>query len=221
MNTYINYAKMWDNNRDHILSHLKEKKYSRVIDIGASANSWAKEYMTHYFDIVQPDVEMSGVKGFHGNICHVESWDGVLKDVEKNGKFDFAICTHTLEDICNPDLVAKMLTKIAKKGFNATPSKYIEMTRHEFTNQKPAGFWRGWQHHRWIFNKEHNDIVAYPKLSFIEYMGEFDKLAEQKHIDNEELQWCWQDECIIKFINNDYLGPTPMAVFEYYRNLLN
>ena len=213
MNTYIAYTKMWNDNRSHILTHLKDKQYSRVIDIGASANSWAKDYMTHYFDINE-STEQTKAIGFAGNICHYDSWLQVLEDVKINGKFDFAICTHTLEDICNPDLVVKMITKISKRGFNAVPSKYIEMCRHESS-------WRGWVHHRWIYNKQGNDIVAYPKLNLIDHLNDMDQLVNKRTVDNEELQWCWQDECTLKFVNNDYLGPDLQSVLSYYHELLN
>lgn len=204
---------MWTDNRTHILEYLKSNNFNRVIDIGASANSWAKDYMTHFFDIVPSNTPTKAI-GFFGNICHEDSWTQVLEDVEKNGKFDFAICTHTLEDICNPDLVVKMISKIAKRGFNAVPSKFVEMSRHE-------SHWRGWIHHRWIFNKEENDIVAYPKLNFIEHFSDMDKLSNLKTDDNQELQWCWQDECKLKFVNNDYLGPSLQHVLSYYLNLLH
>ena len=110
-------------------------------------------------------------------------------------------------------LVTKMLSKIAKRGFNAVPSKYVESTRHE-------GNWRGWCHHRWIFNKEGNNIVAYPKQNFIEYLPIFDKLSSEKTLNNEELQWCWQNNCTLKIINDDYLGPDLSSVISYYSNLI-
>lgn len=205
MNKWIKYTPIYTRNRDHILDYLKEKQYKRVIDVGASANSWAKEYMSHYFDI-HITANSSNKKGFIGSVCHEENWFPILKDVEENGKFDFAICTHTLEDICNPNLVATMLSKIAKEGFNAVPSKYAELN-------KQTGQYKGWPHHRWIFNKEDKDIVAYPKLNLIEYAPSLDQIALLRDGENEELQWFWQEKCIIKFINNDYLGPCLMSLY--------
>jgi catabolite regulation protein CreA len=55
MNKNIQYTRMWDNNRDHVLQYLHDQKFSRVIDIGASKNSWAFQYMSHYFDINKMD----------------------------------------------------------------------------------------------------------------------------------------------------------------------
>ena len=215
MNTYIDYAPLWSRNRDHILTHLREKKYNRVIDVGASLNSWAKDYMTHYFDINNPGSDLnSDIIGFQGNICHAEDWLPILKDVEKHGLFDFAICTHTLEDICNPYLVTNMLSKIAKRGFNAVPSKYSELHRHE-------GKWRGWCHHRWIFNPEDGEIVAYPKQPFVEYMSNLDEVLEKRNSENGELQWCWQYKCNLSFVNNDYLGPDTNSVISYYSKLID
>ena len=213
MNVLVQYTQMWENNRTQVIDYLKEKQFSRVIDIGASADSWANEFMTHYMDIVKMN-KAEGKTGFIGNICDPEAWDLVLSDVETNGMFDFAICTHTLEDICNPSFVCKMISKIAKRGFAAVPSKYFELKRHE-------GPYRGWQHHRWIYNKEGNDVVAYPKLAFTDHMHELDQIVERSTPAIEELQWFWQRSMDLKIVNNDYLGPSPGHVRQYYLNLLN
>ena len=44
MNTYIDYTPLWSNNRDHILNHLKEKNYRRVIDVGPNLPSVLSYY---------------------------------------------------------------------------------------------------------------------------------------------------------------------------------
>ena len=38
----------------------------------------------------------------------------MLEIVSKSGKYDFAICRHTLEDIENPQFVTKKLQQVAK-----------------------------------------------------------------------------------------------------------
>jgi hypothetical protein len=218
MNTVLQYSSLTfsdnETNRNQCLDYLNSKNFSRVIDVGASANFWAPDYVTHCFDINESPATNQKIS-FIGNINDYEDWSPVLKDVEENGKFDFAVCTHTLEDICNPKLVCKMLSRIAKKGFIAVPSKYYELTRHE-------GQYRGWQHHRWIFDKQHSTLIAYPKLPFVDYIQEFDTIAQSLNPQtNGELQCYWQDEVNLVFVNNDYLGPSPRHVYGYYANLLN
>ena len=193
MNTIVQYSSLTfsdnEHNRDQCLDYLSSKKFPRVIDVGASAYFWAPEYVTHCFDIIE--------------------------STSTKDKTSFAICTHTLEDICNPGLVCKMLSRISEKGFIAVPSKYYELTRHE-------GQYRGWQHHRWIFNKEGSNIVAYPKLAFVDYIPELDSLAKNLNPQvNGELQWYWQHDINLTFINNDYLGPSPSHVYGYYAGLLD
>jgi len=213
MLTKIKYSSSLSHERQDCLNFLNEQKFKRVIDIGASANFWAADYVTHYFDINVSHV--NNKIGFTGNVNFYNDWVPILQDVEQNGKFDFAICTHVLEDICNPKLTCVMLPLIAKQGFIAVPSKYAEMSRHE-------GQYRGYIHHRWIYNKEQDKIVAYPKVNFIEYVNEFDKLATNYDSNiNGELQWYWTRDLDINFVNNDYLGPTQSHVHEYYKNLLN
>ena len=62
------------------------------------------------------------------NDITVEGWTELLEIVSKSGKYDFAICRHTLEDIENPQFVTKKLQQVAKAGF-AFPSKFMEMEK--------------------------------------------------------------------------------------------
>lgn len=52
-------------------------------------------------------------------------------------KLDFAICTHTLEDLDNPGPVWELLPVVARRAFVAVPSKHAELRRH--AARGPAG----------------------------------------------------------------------------------
>jgi len=202
-----------NNNRSQVLEFLKENNFSRVLDVGYSANNWSSEYTTHYMDINESDLSK---KWFEGDINVPYIWENVQKEVDKNGKFDFCICTHTLEDIINPHYVCCMMEKYSKAGFIATPSKYVEMSRHV-----DMGYpYRGYIHHRYIFNKENNEYVAYPKLSFVEQDNRFDRLSSDLQENNAEIQFFWEDKINLIIKNNNYMGPTVDHVLRYYNDLL-
>ena len=196
--------------REEVLTYLKENNFKRVIDIGATAAGWSSEFLSHYVDIIK--WENSPCKGFHGNICLYSTWEPILKDVQENGLFDFVICSHTLEDIAAPQFVSEMLCKIAKEGFIAVPSKNIELTR------QVNGPYLGYVHHRWIYNKEGDKFVAYPKLNFIEYY-DHSHIVNRFNSNINELCFFWKDNFEFNIINNDYMGPNVQAVYTYFNNL--
>jgi len=209
------YADSFSDRAD-CLQYLEDQQFKRVIDIGFYINSWSRKYTTHYVDINKSDVE--NVKGFIGNISTYGIWEEVLDDVKQNGKFDFAICTHTLEDISSPNMVCELLPRIAKEGYIAVPSKYMELVRHEGLGHHAGyidnrGGYRGWIHHRWIFNKIENDFWGYPKLSFTEYVNDFGLANSSK----QDLRFFWKDDFKLNVIGNDFLGPTDIAVREMYK----
>jgi 2-polyprenyl-3-methyl-5-hydroxy-6-metoxy-1,4-benzoquinol methylase len=133
-------------------------------------------------------------------------------DVKKNGLFDFAICSHVLEDIASPQFVSEMLCKIAKEGFIAVPSKNIELSR------EINGPYLGHVHHRWIYNKENNKFVAYPKLNFLEFCDHSDIINKFYHT-IDELCFFWKDNFELNVINNDFMGPNVESVYGYFNNL--
>jgi hypothetical protein len=193
--------------REGQLKELSTK--ATTLDIGGQpTTSWAKNYATHYVDINLQDTTHT----FSGNLSMPDTWEKLLSYVHEKGKFDYSICTHVLEDIANPKLVCEMLGRVSKRGFISLPSKYIEFSRVE-------GPWRGFIHHRWVFNVEEGKLVAYPKLGFLE-SPDYDPIALQHNFDsNSELQIFWSDEVNLKLVNNDYLGPNVEAVKSYYSHL--
>jgi hypothetical protein len=192
---------------NYLSTIAKPNKQLQVIDIGASANFWCN-HVTAAVDIVDPN--QTEVKYFTGNINLPDVWNTVLEYVKVHGKFDFSICTHTLEDISNPVLVAQMLGKISNKGFVSMPSKYAETKR-----TGAIGGSRGWMHHRWIFNHEQDQIVAYPKIPVTEYLKSLDIVAVQSS--TEELSFYWKDSCNIVAVNNDFFPSDPEGVAMYDR----
>lgn len=199
------------NDREEAVNYLNNKSFKRVLDVGYSGNNWSSKFTTHYIDINQSDPNKIFFKG-DANLPFI--WAEIEKDVELNGKFDFSVCTHTLEDLINPYYICIMLEKYSNEGFIAVPSKYQELTRKE-------GLYRGYIHHRYIFNKENDDFIAYPKLNFIDFDNRFDKISSQLNSQNRELQFFWKDKIDLKIINNNYMGPSVGHVKSYYNSLLN
>lgn len=197
--------------RTEVLSHLLANPQKRVLDIGYSAYTWSSQFVTHYVDIrsANDNTKMA----FVGDINFPEVWKAVERDVLQNGLFDYCICSHTLEDIINPVFVASMINKFCKAGFIAVPSKFTEMKVIE-------GPYRGYIHHRYIYNFEHGKLVGYPKLNFIEHDKRFDYIADQFTYENSELQVFWRDNFELKIINDNYMGPNVNAVLNYYNGLL-
>jgi hypothetical protein len=204
-----NYSYNPIHHRDsEVINYLKQKNF-KVVDIGASYNSWSNDVSTAVIDAV--DYDNPDKLFFKGDINSFELWSRVLEYVDEHGKFDFSICTHTLEDISNPGLVVSMLSKISNNGFISFPSKYAECPRHG----QP---FRGWMHHRWIFNYEQGAVIAYPKLPFTEYL---DYLNDVHHdVQKEELSFFWSDTCDIQIINNDFF-PSEQFMVNAYKNLLD
>jgi hypothetical protein len=103
------------------------------------------------------------------------------------------------------------MAKVAKGGGIVVPSKYIESGRH-------AGYYRGFIHHRWIWNIEGNNFVGYPKLNLFEH-SKFDKLNEFGST-KTEIVLIWQGSVDVSAVNGDFLGPDNVSVEQYYENLI-
>lgn len=210
MKTNYNYTKNQD--RDFIISYLEKTKFKRVIDVGYSANAWSSAYVTHYVDVIDSGLDKIF---FKGDINDPDVWKLIEQDVQLNGKFDFCICTHTFEDIINPLYASKMMEKYSNAGYVAVPSKYLELTNNI------ENYWKGYIHHRYIFNKEGDAFVGYPKMGFLEGDQRCDNVSNHLSFDNRELQFFWKDTIGMKIINANYLGPNIDCVLGYYNTLLS
>jgi hypothetical protein len=245
-------VKLSNKNRDDVIHHIllnKSKGVYRVIDIGGGVlNNWATPYVDAMIDFnyINTDVIIDkNIKIFNFDITDHTKYNDLLRYVAINGKFDFSICTHVLEDIINPVFVCKQMSMIANEGYVSFPSKYKEFYRFE-------GPYRGYIHHRWIFDVDHNNtnnntsnitsntnhtntnhnttnntnttnnntstIIAYPKINYIEnYI--FDRLANNSP-DLQDLSFYWKDSIEMTYLNSNFLGPDVDSVIGYYKRLL-
>ena len=75
-------------------------------------------------------------------------------------QFDFAVCAHTLEDVRDPVVVCRELSRVARAGYVEVPAPVEELT------WGVQGPWVGWGHHRWISELEGAGLrfVAKPHL---------------------------------------------------------
>ena len=190
----------------------------RIIDVGGGK----EKHVPDKFDFIDACMDMRevnhpGVKHFQGNINNPDMWDSVLKDVEENGKYDYCICTHTLEDISSPAYVASQINKIAKSGIVSFPSKYRECSRFEIGGTKS---YRGYNHHRWILTIKDEAILAFPKINLIE-ASYFDNIAQHAREDVFELFAIWEGSFDFNIINSDWLGPSPIECLKMYKRELS
>ena len=208
----IDYKYTQHHDRTNVLSILEESNFKRVIDIGYSANAWSSKYVTHYIDLNGIESDKIFIQG---DINDPSVWEIIAKDVELNGKFDFCVCTHTFEDIINPLYVSKMIEKYANAGYVAVPSKYLELTNNI------ENYWKGYIHHMYIFNKEGDEFVGYPKMGFLENDERCNSISNQLCVENRELQFLWKDTINMKIVNDSFLGPDCNQVYYYYNTLLS
>lgn len=215
----VNYnIKISNGSRNDVIEYIQKHKNERdftVVDVGGSYGGWSSNYVDAIVDFNDIPSDNKRITHFKCDITHPDSWRELLLYVENNGKFDFCICTHTLEDIMNPVFVSEQIQKIAKEGYIAVPSKYRELMRFENGNRG----YRGYIHHRWIFDIINNIFIGYPKINYLDSTDIFDKISNMDD-NKKDLSFFWKDNIDIGYINNNFLGPCVGSVIQYYNNLL-
>lgn len=123
---------------------------AKVLDVGGWARpfnraDWVLDLMPH---------ESRGMLGHDGtgderftagtwvtrDICAREPWPF------EDRSFDFAVCSHTLEDLRDPVWVCAELQRVARAGYVEVPSRLEEQCRDV------QGPWVGWGHHHWLID---------------------------------------------------------------------
>ena len=150
----------------YITSYVKQQKLInsnyRVVDLGGAAYSWSDPIRDLLVDKFANNTDNS----LNMDMCVESEWNKLFDIVNKQGMFDYAICTHTLEDLYNPFTALDFLPKIAKAGVISMPCLRSELAPVESIKDQ----WLGWAHHRWLFDQDSNGqrMLLAPKLTFIE-----------------------------------------------------
>jgi hypothetical protein len=130
---------------DRLLERLTDGDL--VLDVGGGRSPFARADWV--LDIVGYD-ERRPVDGerftrdtwVRRDACDREPWPF------EDGRFDFAVCSHTLEDVRDPVWVCSELQRVARAGYVEVPSRLEEQS------WGVAGPWAGWSHHRWLVDVE-------------------------------------------------------------------
>jgi len=191
-----------------IVSKSKQSSTFKVIDIGGAVNGWSKDISDM---IVDKNIE-SSENSMQLDICVFQEWQKLLDYVEINGMYDYAICTHTLEDVYNPFLALDFLPKIAKAGIITMPSLRTELSKVESND------WLGYIHHRWMFDIIDNKMLVIPKLellsSLVNNSIKFNPLQA-------EIRYEWNGNINYDIFMDNYLGPNVSIVVDTYQTLIS
>jgi hypothetical protein len=194
-----------DNEIYDYLKQLESKKGRKlsILDVGGGC-SIRLPNTTHVLDFLplRDAAKDQNVSLFLGNIDLTDGWTEVFEYVKQNGKFDFVVCSHTLEDINSSEQVILNLFKVADAGMIALPTKYIETIHWEtYYLQQP---YMGYGHHKWIYTVKNNTLYAYPKMGHMEYVKfNFSGLQEYlKRYSNQqtEMTFLWENDFSFKFV---------------------
>ncbi|MGH2953233.1 MAG: class I SAM-dependent methyltransferase [Solirubrobacterales bacterium] len=119
-----------------------------VLDVGGGANpvsraDWVLDIMPYadrglYGDFDAATERFDASTWVIRDMCDHEPWPFA------DDQFDFAVCSHTLEDIRDPVWVCRELIRVARAGYVEVPSRLEEQS------YGLCGEFVGWPHHRWL-----------------------------------------------------------------------
>jgi hypothetical protein len=119
-----------------------------VLDVGGWGKpfvraDWVLDLMPYETRGVYGDTSRAGERfsretWVERDICDREPWPF------SDGQFDYATCSHTLEDVRDPIWVCSELNRVAGAGYVEVPSRLEEQA------WGVAGAWVGWSHHHWL-----------------------------------------------------------------------
>ena len=109
----------------------------------------------------------------------------------RDKSIDFAICSHTLEDIRDPLWVCSELIRVAKRGYIEVPSREWETCRGlERPNEV------GLSHHRWLIDVSGKRLRFLMKFHLIHSHWRFSLPRSHaiRQTPEQQVQWLWWED---------------------------
>lgn len=181
-----------------------------VLDVGGGQKPLKRA--NYVVDFQSYDEALEGNSGFHesgGTVSFTkDSWVRCNINEEplpfENNYFDFVFCSHTLEDINNPQFALSEISRVGKRGYIETPSIKWELIRGiQLPNIVGA------PHHMWYVECDrHDSSITFTAKGSHCYRSIMHHLPKGTHIDYEEsedaMSIFWEDK--ITPINNVIIG---------------
>jgi hypothetical protein len=169
--------------------------HARVLDVGG----WGRPLARADWVVDLMPYETRGLYGRDGegperftadswlrfDICDPSPWPFA------DGEFDFAVCSHTLEDVRDPVRVCAELQRVAKAGYVEVPSRLEEQSPMD---DQPGV---GWTHHRWLIDVDDSakriEFVFKHGVVYTDGATHFPRGFHATLADPERVQSLWWD----------------------------
>ncbi len=156
----VGYRRMLGASRERLLAEIPD--HALVLDVGG----WAKPFARADAVIDLMPYDTRGLYGYDGDRSDErfteDTWTvhdlcGRLRWPYADNAFDFAVCSHTLEDVRDPLAVCDELVRVARAGYVEVPSRLEEQT------WGVHGRFAGWPHHHWLCDVDPSE----PRIEFL------------------------------------------------------
>ena len=183
-------------NAERLLGQLKPA--DKVLDVGAAACPFNR---ANWVLDITPYADRGFYRTFGGPASQggseerftEDTW--VVRDIcdrtpwpFRDHEFDFAVCSHLLEDIRDPIWVCSELRRVAKRGYVEVPSREWETCR----NLESRGI-VGLSHHRWLIEIDGGALRFLMKHHVIHSHWRFSlpKSHARAMTPEQAVQWLW------------------------------
>lgn len=171
-------------NEERLLARLRDDEL--VLDVGAGLRplaraDWVLDLLPHERRATAEGERFTRETWVERDACSHEPWPF------SDDQFDFAVCSHTLEDVRDPVWVCAELVRVARAGYIEVPSRLQEQS------WGVIGPWVGWSHHRWLVDVGDGriDFVHKPHALHGREALHFAPGFAESLSQEERVQWLW------------------------------